>query len=617
MKDDYNNSDKAEAPWGETAVKENEADGEYLTDVEAAEYFKKFEEGDRDAYRVLYDNFYKIVYKKVNQCLYEKNKEYTEEAVQNTFVALYEKHSQIKEPRALIGWLCTVARNEAFKINRRYKNINKKEDSADLGSDGFSPAKKKAAKEASVDSIQRFMQLTEDAEMLDDLLGYLSDNQRDAITMRYIEGYKQSEIAQELGVDHKTVKYRIDTGIETMKKKYIEGRKKGLYSFVFFPLFFFRLIRSTKAASACALTPNPVAAAPVSKASIVTRAALSSSAKRIVAGAVAVTVAGGGIAGTAAAVIKNNPSEIVGHVLEANPPEDFEYTVEQGKCIITGFNKEMTGELVIPSEIDGYPVTSIGNGGRRELTGEINLYELGSIYYQGVFPENRFTAIYLPDTIETVEAGAFSDSKELKVISLGKNLTSLGNGAFRNCPKLEEATLPDSLETIGECVFQNCTALKQVNISAKSKINVIGMAAFENSGITSINIPSGVAAIESKTFSGCASLKSIDIPGNITSIDEGAFMNSGLNSVYIPKSVKVIGPSTTEPRTEIGPDGEPRNVVVGYIGTFQDCKKLSDVKIESGVSVAELSFLGCDSLKNITYINEDGSTRTEKAVTKQ
>ena len=39
---------------------------------------------------------------------------------------------------------------------------------------------------------------------------------------------------------------------------------------------------------------------------------------------------------------------------------DFEYTVKDGKAEITGYRGEDVSELVIPDEIDGFKVTSIG-----------------------------------------------------------------------------------------------------------------------------------------------------------------------------------------------------------------------------------------------------------------
>ena len=46
---------------------------------------------------------------------------------------------------------------------------------------------------------------------------------------------------------------------------------------------------------------------------------------------------------------------------EAASVEDLSYTVKNGQVTITDCDYYATGDLVIPSLIDGYPVTAIGD----------------------------------------------------------------------------------------------------------------------------------------------------------------------------------------------------------------------------------------------------------------
>ena len=54
------------------------------------------------------------------------------------------------------------------------------------------------------------------------------------------------------------------------------------------------------------------------------------------------------------------------------------------------------------------------------------------------------------------------------------------------------------------------------------------------SGLTTIDIPSGVTRINDGIFAGCSSLTTIDIPSSVTRIDGGAFAGcSGLTTITI------------------------------------------------------------------------------------
>lgn len=72
-----------------------------------------------------------------------------------------------------------------------------------------------------------------------------------------------------------------------------------------------------------------------------------------------------------------------------------------------------------------------------------------------------------------------------------------------------------------------------------SNTNIADNAFYECSGLTSIDIPSGVTSIDGEAFSWCDSLTSIIIPNSVTSIGGGAFSNcASLTSCTIGSGVK-------------------------------------------------------------------------------
>ena len=159
---------------------------------------------------------------------------------------------------------------------------------------------------------------------------------------------------------------------------------------------------------------------------------------------------------------------------------------------------ESAEKVVIPSEIDGVPVTSIGDEAFQECT--------------------RLTSITIPDSV-----------------------TSIGGLAFQACIRLTSITIPDSVTSIGYDAFASCLALTSITIP-DSVTNIEGGAFRWCSGLTSIIVPSNVTSIGDYVFYGCSGLASVTIPNSVTSIGNSAFYGcSGLTSITIPDSVTNIG----------------------------------------------------------------------------
>ena len=87
------------------------------------------------------------------------------------------------------------------------------------------------------------------------------------------------------------------------------------------------------------------------------------------------------------------------------------YRVENGGAVITGYSGSAT-LLTVPSSLDGYPVTAIG--------------------------EHAF------------------ENSDLASITLPEGIHSIGWFAFYGCGKLVSITLPQSVSTIGYAVFDGC-----------------------------------------------------------------------------------------------------------------------------------------------------------------
>ena len=129
----------------------------------------------------------------------------------------------------------------------------------------------------------------------------------------------------------------------------------------------------------------------------------------------------------------------------------------------------------------------------------------------------------------------------LQDVSIGKNVTSIGNYAFYSCYSLASITIPTGVTSIGENAFANCYSLASITIP--TGVTSIGENAFANCySLARITIPDGVTSIGNYVFAHCYSLASITIPTGVTSIGENAFANCySLASITIPTGVTSIG----------------------------------------------------------------------------
>lgn len=117
----------------------------------------------------------------------------------------------------------------------------------------------------------------------------------------------------------------------------------------------------------------------------------------------------------------------------------------------------------------------------------------------GAFARATLANITLPDTVQTIGNGVFSDCLNLKTVTLPQSLTSIEQYAFYGCKKLAGIALPDSLKSIGRNAFEGCASLTQ------------------------IEIPQGVTELDGKMFGRCTALTSVTIPNSVANISVFAF----------------------------------------------------------------------------------------------
>ena len=335
--------------------------------------------------------------------------------------------------------------------------------------------------------------------------------------------------------------------------------------------------------------------------------------------------------------------------MEANPASDFGYDLnETGDGVVITDYRGGYGGIVIPAEIEGYPVvewnvkiygdanitalifpdsiTKIVNPTTTDYRGERRgafsyMYQLEKVrlpkYLKEIpadwFSGHKFlTEVQLPD-LEVIGAETFIGTSIEKLI-IPQSVKKIEAAAFSGCQQLTELTLPDTLEYIGAEAFSG-TSIGILNIPQSVKrieagafrgcgylrtltiangVEYIGPEAFKDTGIRHLIIPPSVTRIEKETFSGWQTLQTVSIPDSIESIGQEAFRGAAIKMLTIPKSVQRIG-----------------------AGAFSNCESLETLIISDGIEyIGSGAFKNCTNLTNVTLPTkqieykgtEDGST---------
>lgn len=262
------------------------------------------------------------------------------------------------------------------------------------------------------------------------------------------------------------------------------------------------------------------------------------------------------------------------------PSRDFTFDAT------TGTIKKYNGNdavVNIPSEINGTPVTTIGNA---------------------AFRDSSVTSVTIPANVTEIGANAFAGCTNLTSVTYGGDWSNLtiqsGN------PAVEDAAKDAANEQLFDFEFiLNNTAVvvisykgtaADVTIPSRYKgkpVTVIDPVAFyNNSAVTSVTIPDSVTAIPDDAFGFCSQLTNISIPNSVTFIGFSAFNScTSLKSITLPSSLSTIQ---------------------SY--AFYNCGNLETIRIPVSVtSIGNYAFDVCPNLMTVTY---PGSKTQWDAITK-
>jgi len=303
-------------------------------------------------------------------------------------------------------------------------------------------------------------------------------------------------------------------------------------------------------------------------------------------------------------------------------------------------NAEYMSENGIVYTVDGSTLVD-GSAADGDFAVREGTQSIGKCAFEG---NQKLTSLTLPDSVKTINEGAFLECVELKRAVFGEELSVIGASAFAKCSKLKKINLPDKVKTvkknafyqcvsltsavlgehvssIGSYAFSGCKKLKNAELSDRLKKIDTG-AFYGNKKLSAIALPASLSAISGNVFVGCKELNEISVAEENKSYyaEDGMLFNksgtkliaypSAEGDVSIPSEVTQIGAQAFQ-ESMINTVTIPENVVRIEKGAFLNCKELlwvsfqsneivlpADVKDDDNTSIA--IFYGCFSLQTIS-----------------
>jgi hypothetical protein len=172
--------------------------------------------------------------------------------------------------------------------------------------------------------------------------------------------------------------------------------------------------------------------------------------------------------GTAAAGVAGAVGKTVKAVV--TPATDFSYDLsEDGKGVVITNYTGKGGAVVIPGEIEGYPVV-----------------EIGGAAFLGWYNGNRYASadivsLVLPESVVKINASAFAAMGKLISVNFPAGLKTISSNAFLNCIELANLEIPESLKSLNftdgypndadNGAFEAC---KKLPLATRKKIQDLG-----------------------------------------------------------------------------------------------------------------------------------------------
>ncbi len=239
---------------------------------------------------------------------------------------------------------------------------------------------------------------------------------------------------------------------------------------------------------------------------------------------------------------------------------------------------------------------------------------------KNAFYGTRITGVELPASVNKIDENAFANCNMLKDLYMddiaawcnidfageNSNPQFFAENTYVNGKQITNLAIPDGVQEIKNYAFEY---FKGPSVAVPSSVSKIGKNAFYHCcGLTEAAFAEdgNLDYIGERAFSGCASLKSVQIPQRVTAIDTEAFYGCDLSGFIISNGSKLssIGQGAFGNSSGLERLILPGSLITIESGAFENSAKLASVTVaaQSNLqSLGENAFANCAKLAYFTF----------------
>lgn len=256
-------------------------------------------------------------------------------------------------------------------------------------------------------------------------------------------------------------------------------------------------------------------------------------------------------------------------------------------------------KIIIPDTIAGVTVTRIDTG---------------------CFANTDVSEVVIPDTVTTIQDGAFANCSRLKKLEI--NSAKIPKSCFENNTSLESVIIGSN--DIGIDAFNNCQNIKSVTFNGKGELYLSSLAFQNDFDLESISFDGEFSKItvDENCFSNCMNLETLSFPCETILFDECFSDCTKLKKAEF-FGATIIGSHTSLggynfARSFIAEKDNNNNVIEKEVifhdtamlnngSEFQDASGLTKVTFEKDVTFSSETFKNCDKMNacimkgNVTF----------------
>lgn len=226
----------------------------------------------------------------------------------------------------------------------------------------------------------------------------------------------------------------------------------------------------------------------------------------------------------------------------------------------------------------------------------------------GIFEnQNKIESIVIPDSVELIGEDAFRNCSSLENLTLSESVTEIDHGAFSGCVSLIEFTVPKNIKRLGyrpipetvTTVYFNAENCEFYNIDSDKNGGYLSI--FANTNINKVILGNTVKRIPDYFFSGYDYEETLVIPDSVTEIGKYAFKNSSVKSLALPENLISIEEGTfSGSHIKLSENSLPESLrMIGKL-SFENCDSITELYIpDSVLDIDESAFYDCDSLVKV------------------